>query len=289
MKTFFLILFFASISNAQSISEMVITEGESREIAGKKIDLVSIEYSVSKMFARVLIDDKEKLFIEGDELFPGDDSVFFVNRIQKSGRRARGEVIIDKVKELFSKPEYESIVRILSDTIFTIGNSQVSINPESDMLKIRASSTRILFTINELFPEIDDEIWFGSVVYRVSDVDESNGILNSLTLLKLSDARAGYDLPLTFDSIDDDLSEKENLLIRKINYSPTKRPGNEKLTICLIKLIREVDINVAMPVLPVEVNGVTHYYPFNVIRFFDTEEEAIKFAIEKDIVNIELE
>lgn len=285
MKIIILILLFSVHVYSQS-SETLVNEGESVIIGGKIIELVSIEYSVSKMFARVLVENNESMFVEGDELFPGSDSIYFINKIQKIGRRSRGEILIGNTKELKPKPVFENTIELTPGTEITVGRCELSIAPDSENIRIRFSSTGFLSVIEELTPEINDEIWLGTVVYRVNNIEDNNENLSSVTFVKLSEAKPGYDLPVSVDDISDELSSKQDLLIRKIYYSPTKRPGNEQLAICLIKIQPDAEVDVAMPVIDIEINGETFYYPFRVLRFFDTEEDAVKFAIENEIENI---
>lgn len=288
MKVIILILFLTVPGFSQSL-EILVNEGESTFIGGNKIEVVSIEYSVSKMFARLLVDSKESIYVAGDELFPGGDSVYFINRIQKTGRRSRGAIVIGNTKDLKPTHVFENIINVTPDTIITVGNCELNISPDLENLRIRFSSTGLMYEILELIPEINDEIWLGTAVYLVNEIQENDNRLNSISLVKLSEAKSGYDLPLKLDEVSDELAQKENLFIRKINYSPTKRPGNEQLVICLIKIEYDMEVEVAMPVIDIEINGETFYYPFRVLRFFDTEEDAVKFAIENEIDNIHLD
>ncbi|KXK02501.1 MAG: hypothetical protein OZ913_05730 [Ignavibacteriaceae bacterium] len=289
MKYFFLILFFPLTLSA-NFDPIIITEGDSALAGSNYIKLVSIEYSVSTMFARVTVNGNESVYLSGDKLHSIDSGIYYINEIIKTGYRLPGIISIDTSVELLPSALQRDSITLVPDSTFKIGLSHVFLHSTSNKIQIKTNTGGLVSTINEVSPVIHNEIWFGNTVYKINKIAETNDGIHSIGMILLSEAQSGYEMMTENSDLSEiDLSQKDDLIICKIKSIASTNQGNGEFSICLIRLLRGFSENISMPVWAVEENGNVEYIPYKILFIFDNVESAVRFALENDIANIALE
>ena len=142
-----------------------------------------------------------------------------------------------------------------------------------------------------------DTVWLGRSAYYVGMVEGYGDAESFIELTKVNGTPppvSRTDTAASNTNISPDLKGYNigDQLIRYMHYFKSKKdkPGEEKY--CLVEIASEYTENgtpMAMPFIEIERNGEKYFVPFVFVEVFDSKEEAVEYARENNITDVELE
>jgi hypothetical protein len=221
----------------------------------------------------------------------------YVNEIFKLGKDDLGYVVLQSGKPSDTTAYYSDIFELTEGAEREAGNLAlrvVSVREGEALLDMRNSRYDSLLYKNRYPVRNEDTVWLGRALYQV------NSIFNETVYMsKIFDyLPPGNAIPgevINQPGVQTGVSVSEgHLLMRKMHYFRSKKENPGVIKYCLVRIVSEyVEVNgemvmVARPFIALKVLGETIYRPFEFVKTFETEEEALAYAKEHNITDVNL-
>ena len=317
---FFFVLSISSFAKAQDEendeyapqeNSFVLYERGFRDIENITLELKGIRAEKGSIRADIAIFNNPDLKPESISYSIGDLLVFetdkgrkgyYITEIFKLGEDDIGYVVLNEYNVepfILDYPDKLTLYEGIDETVSGL--------LEMKILNIQHRDRAFLFVKYEPFDSLVytnnyefglwDTVWLGRSAYYVGLIEGYGDAESFIELTKIEDTSPLLTLTDSTSLNTESLPAPKGYtigdrLIRYMYYFKGKKDKPKEKKYCLVEIASEYTENgipMAMPFMELEKNGEKYFMPFIFVKVFDSKEEALEYARENNITDVNLE
>lgn len=287
MKVYYKILLLLFISSNQYCQGDDITLYEKKQVnyCGKILILDGIWINDGKLKADISLLEQENSkpvtggYSGGDWVMINDTCKLYVNFIEKSGPKdAVGYVVLTSYYiDMITFDNCNDKMELLNGQEYFLGNNKYKIKSNADEVILESKDESI--TLKK-----DDYFWNIKCLLKLTQINNDKATFERVKSYFYTEG--GRVIPGELEN-PPVLRDEYALIIRKIplQRKMNEPPYDEKIS--LLKVYFKVKEEAARPVIEYYIDGIKTYLVFDVVRTFDSEEEAVTYAKENNITDVD--
>ncbi|RPI16202.1 MAG: hypothetical protein EHM58_12450 [Ignavibacteriae bacterium] len=284
----FLFLLIPLISFSQTI-DTTLYEKELINFCGKIVVLDGIWVSEGKLKADISVLERVNSkpvtggYSAGESIFINDSCRLYINFIKKTGfKDAVGYAVLTSfIIDIIAADNCTDKMELLIGQTYTLNNKEYKIK---ELPPIRGLPGEVaLESVDEkIVLKIDDIYWNTKCLLKLTYIDNKKIIFEKQDSYFYS---SGDVIPgeLINAPVTEDLYK---LIIRRAPKQKSMKAPESEEKISLLKIYFKVKEHATRPTIEYEENGVKTWLVYDVIRTFESEEEALNYAKENNITDI---